>query len=70
MRYYTTKPMTGGVLFKCVYCEHTVTTPDFDEAKGNRRTQAAAAIHQHAKELHANQVRAAESIKPGCYGVV
>jgi len=32
--------------------------------KGNRRTQAAAAINQHAKELHYAQLQIAVPIKP------
>ena len=52
MRYYTTKPMNGGATFKCTYCEHSVTTLDFNSTNGNRRTQAAAAINQHVALLH------------------
>jgi hypothetical protein len=54
VRNYTTTQMNNGITFRCIYCEHTVATLDFDQAKGNRRTQAAAAINQHAKELHAS----------------
>ena len=52
VRYYTTKSLNGGTTFKCSYCEHTVTTLDFDSTKGNRRTQAATAINEHAALLH------------------
>jgi len=52
VRYYTTKPMNGGTTFTCTYCQHNVTTLDFDSANGNRRTQAAAVINQHAASLH------------------
>ena len=55
MRYYTTKPLNGGIAFKCVFCEHTVTTQDFDSLRGNRRTQAAAAINEHAATLHSRE---------------
>jgi hypothetical protein len=41
MRCYTTKPMNGGTTFKCTYCEHSVTTLDFNSTNGNRRMQAA-----------------------------
>ena len=34
------------------FCEHSVTTLDFDSTKGNRRTQAATAINEHAALLH------------------
>lgn len=52
MRYYTTKSMNGGTTFKCSLCEHTVTTLNFNSVIGNRRTQAATAMNQHAAELH------------------
>jgi hypothetical protein len=52
VRYYTTKPVNGGTTFTCTFCEHSVTTLDFDNAGGNRRTKAAAAINQHAASLH------------------
>ena len=52
MRYYTTKSMNGGTTFKCTFCELSVTTLDFNSTNGNRRTQAAAVINQHAASLH------------------
>jgi hypothetical protein len=52
VRYYTTKPLSGSIAFKCIFCEHTVTTQEFNSLKGNRRTQAAAVMNQHAAELH------------------
>ena len=52
VRYYTTKPLSGCTTFKCIFCEHTVTTQEFNSLKGNRRTQAAMAMNQHASELH------------------
>jgi hypothetical protein len=52
VRYYTTKPLNGGTTFTCTFCEHSVNTLDFDNTTGNRRTQAAAAINQHAASLH------------------
>ena len=52
VRYYTTKPMNGGITFQCTFCQHSVTTLDFDITNGNRRTQAAAVINQHAALLH------------------
>jgi hypothetical protein len=52
VRYYTTQPLTGGTKFQCIFCEHTVNTQDFDSAKGNRRTQAAAVINRHALDVH------------------
>jgi hypothetical protein len=44
--------MNGGTTFKCILCEHSVSTLDFDLTNGNRRTQAAAVINQHAASLH------------------
>jgi hypothetical protein len=38
VRYYTTKLMNGGTRFKCTFCEHRVTTLDFKNVNGNRRT--------------------------------
>jgi hypothetical protein len=52
VRYYTIKTTKGGATFKCALCEHSVTTLDFDSALGNRRTQAAAALNQHAAASH------------------
>jgi hypothetical protein len=52
VRYYTTKAMNGGTTFTCTFCAHSVTTLDFDSTNGNRRTQAAAVINQHASSLH------------------
>jgi len=58
VRYYTTKPLNGGIAFTCIVCEFTVHTLDFDYGKGNRRTQAAAAVNQHVRESHPARVRA------------
>jgi len=52
VRYYTTKAANGGTTFTCTFCAHSVTTLDFDSTNGNRRTQAAAVINQHASSLH------------------
>ena len=52
VRYYTTKSMNGGTTFKCSLCEHTVTTLNFNSTIGNRRTQAATAMNQHAAASH------------------
>jgi uncharacterized Fe-S radical SAM superfamily protein PflX len=63
VRYYTTSRINGGVTFKCAFCEHTVTTLNFDSNKGNCRTQAAAAIHQHAAESHSSSPQPLAPIK-------
>ena len=57
MRYYTTKPLNGGIAFQCTLCEFTVHTLDLDPVKGNRRTQAAAVVNQHVKDLHPARLR-------------
>jgi hypothetical protein len=56
LRYYTTKSINGGTTFKCTLCEHSVTTLDFNSTNGNRRTQAAAVINQHAASAHLRAV--------------
>jgi hypothetical protein len=57
VRHYSTEPKNGGITFKCVSCEHSVSTLDFDTAKGNRRTQAAQAMNQHSAESHSAATR-------------
>lgn len=52
MRYYTTTALCGSITFQCVFCDYRVNTDDFDRSKGNRRTQAAGAVNQHATDLH------------------
>jgi hypothetical protein len=52
VRYYITTPISGGTKFNCTFCKHSVTTLDFNSTNGNRRTQAAAMINQHAASLH------------------
>ena len=67
VRYYTTKSLNGGTTFKCTFCEHTVTTLDLNITNGNRRTQAATMINQHAASVH---VRASSPIKLGGRGAL
>ena len=52
MRYYTTTALRGSINFQCVFCDYRVNTDDVDSLKGNRRTQAAGAINQHATDQH------------------
>jgi len=61
--YVTLQSNNGGIKFKCAFCAHTIAILDFDQTKGNRRTQAAAAINQHTKELHYAQLQIAAPIK-------
>jgi hypothetical protein len=49
--------MNGGTTFKCTFCEHRVTTLDFQIANGNRRTQAAAEINRHVAFAHSRALR-------------
>jgi transcription elongation factor Elf1 len=67
VRYYTTKTSNGNTTFTCTFCEHSVTTLDFNNAIGNRRTQAAAMINQHAASLH---VRILSPVKLGGRGAL
>jgi hypothetical protein len=62
--------MNGSVTFKCIFCEHTVTTLHFDNASGNRRTQAASVMNQHARALHFSQMRITEMAKSGSRGAL
>jgi hypothetical protein len=70
VRYYTTKQANGGITFKCIFCEHTVTTLYFDNAGGNRRTQAAGAMNEHARTLHFSQMRMVPMAKSGSRGAL
>jgi hypothetical protein len=70
VRYYTTKQLNGGITFKCIFCEHAVTTLGFDNIHGNRRTQAAAAMNLHARDSHFSQLRLAGSAKSGSRGAL
>jgi len=60
--------MNGGITFKCIFCERSVATLDFDRNKGNHRTQAATAMNKHVGEMHLSQLRAAASMKSGNRG--
>jgi hypothetical protein len=65
VRYYTTKQISDGITFKCMACEFSVNTLEFDHMKGNRRTQAAAAMNEHAKTFHFPQLRISAPIPRG-----
>jgi hypothetical protein len=68
VRYYTTKRLSGSTTFQCIYCEHSVLTQDFDSLKGNRRTQAAAVMNQHAAGMHLPARRCLAPLKLGNRG--
>jgi len=44
--------MNGGIEFKCPFCKFSVNTVDLKNTTGNRRTQAAAVMNEHATEFH------------------
>jgi len=67
VRYYTTKSLNSGVTFTCIFCQHNVTTLDFNHTKGNCRTQAASAINEHARALHSARVRELTPSRSGSY---
>jgi hypothetical protein len=52
VKQYSTQPLNGGITFRCVSCEYTVSTLDFNVINGNRRTQAAKAMNVHSAESH------------------
>jgi hypothetical protein len=52
VRHYTAKAMPGHTLFKCLSCDYSRTTLEFDSTVGNRRTQAAGAMNRHAAASH------------------
>lgn len=50
-------------------CEHSVTTLEFNSIAGNRRTQAATAMNQHATASHLS-ARTVVPIKMGGRGAL
>jgi hypothetical protein len=62
--------MSGGTAFKCTFCEHSVNTLDFNSTIGNRRTQAAAVMNQHAAALHLSSMRTSAPTKLGGRGAL
>jgi len=52
MRHYTIKMMNGLSMFKCVVCNHSVTTREFSTQNGSCRTQAARVMNEHAIAVH------------------
>ena len=44
--------MNGFATFKCLLCKHSVTTREFSNQNGSRRTQAARAMNEHATAAH------------------
>jgi hypothetical protein len=49
--------MNGSTTFQCTFCEHRVTTLDFQIANGSRRTQAAAEINRHVALAHSRALK-------------
>jgi hypothetical protein len=63
--------MSDGTTFECTFCEHTVNTLQFDStSETNRRTQAAAAMNQHAAKLHFSRLRTSLPTKSGSRGAL
>jgi hypothetical protein len=42
----------SGVILVCLDCPHTVRVKEFDDRIGSRRTQAARAMLEHARNEH------------------
>ena len=52
---YTINKDTSGVIFICLQCAHTEHVNEFDDRLGSRRTQAARAMLQHARNEHCKE---------------
>jgi len=50
------KTKQGLTTFSCPHCKHSVTTLEFSSQNGNRRTQAARAMNEHAAAAHSRPV--------------
>jgi hypothetical protein len=46
---------TGGVVLKCKACSHSERVNEFDDRQGSRRTQAAQAMLNHARNDHGRE---------------
>jgi hypothetical protein len=62
--------MNGGTTLEGIFCERAVATLDFDCTKGNRVTQATAAMNQQAREFHFSPLRTAAPVKSGRRGAL
>jgi hypothetical protein len=63
--------MNDGTTLECTFCEHTVNTLQFDSAsEASRRTQAAAAMNQHAAKWHSSRLRNSLPTKSGSRGAL
>jgi hypothetical protein len=56
MRQYTIKMINGLTTFRCPLCQHSVATEEFSSQNGNRRTQAARAMNEHATAAHGRPI--------------
>lgn len=58
MRYYAIRTINGLTTFNCPRCKHSVTLLEFNSQNGNRRTQAARAMNDHATAVHSRPMPA------------
>lgn len=56
MRYYTINRTSDITTFRCLLCKHSVTAQEFSCYNGNRRTQAARAMNEHATAAHGRPI--------------
>jgi len=56
VRHYAIKMVNGLATFTCQRCKHSVTILEFSSQNGNRRTQAARAMNEHATAAHGRPV--------------
>jgi hypothetical protein len=52
---YTINKDASGVILVCLNCPHTVRVNEFDDKLGCRRTQAARAMLEHARNDHGKE---------------
>jgi hypothetical protein len=46
---------TGGIVLKCILCNHTERVNEFGDRHGSRRTQAAQAMLNHTRTDHGRE---------------
>jgi hypothetical protein len=53
--YNISRSKSGGVVLECETCSHVERVNEFDDRHGSRRTQAAQAMLNHARNLHGRE---------------
>jgi hypothetical protein len=53
--YKISRSDSGGVVLECKACSHSERVNEFDERLGSRRTQAAQAMLNHARNDHGRE---------------